>query len=63
MPFPPTAPKAIVHTDADQRAFEAGRRAGAAVLAILHQRPARVDTRTPGGKPAEAPAVKPALGR
>jgi hypothetical protein len=53
MPEPPAFPPTI-RTDADRRAFEAGRRAGLAVAAILRQRAALSErVETSGDEPGE----------
>jgi hypothetical protein len=53
MPESPAYPPTI-RTDADRRAFEAGRRAGLAVAAILRQRAAPSErVETPGDEPGE----------
>jgi hypothetical protein len=53
MPVSPAVPPTI-RTDADRRAYEAGRRAGLAVAAIVRQRAAlRERVETPGDEPEE----------
>jgi hypothetical protein len=54
MPASPALPPSI-RTDADRRAYEAGRRAGFAVVAIVRQRAAlREGVDSPGDEPADA---------